>query len=97
MNVSRNQQEIRDRMNHFYRQTDGSMLFPNSAEGDLLKMTFRLFSELTALTCEWTVTSAFFSDVSTAACTGFQYGEELDDAVFCPNCGNRIKFITKQP
>ncbi len=38
-------QEILDRMNHFYRQTDGSFIFPNSAEGDLLKMAFRLISD----------------------------------------------------
>jgi hypothetical protein len=30
--------EILDRMNYFYRKTDGSMNFPNSCEGDLLKM-----------------------------------------------------------
>lgn len=30
--------EICDRMNYFYRQTDGTMIFPSSAEGDLLKM-----------------------------------------------------------
>lgn len=33
--------EILDRMNHFYRQTDGSMKFPNSCEGDLLKMAYK--------------------------------------------------------
>jgi len=30
--------EIRNRMRHFYAQTDGTMRFPSSAEGDLLKM-----------------------------------------------------------
>lgn len=30
--------ELRRRMNHFYRQTDGTMRFPQNAEGDLLKM-----------------------------------------------------------
>jgi hypothetical protein len=33
--------EILDRMNHFYRQVDGSMKFPNSCEGDLLKMAHK--------------------------------------------------------
>jgi hypothetical protein len=30
--------ELRRRMNHFYRQADGTMRFPQNAEGDLLKM-----------------------------------------------------------
>jgi len=30
--------ELRNRLNHFYLQTDGTYKFPNSAEGDLLKM-----------------------------------------------------------
>lgn len=30
--------EIRNRMFHFYAQTDGTMRFPNSAEGDILKL-----------------------------------------------------------
>lgn len=34
-------QEIIDRMNHFYLQTDGSMKFPNSCEGDLLKLVHK--------------------------------------------------------
>jgi len=34
--------EIQARMTHFYAQTDGSMNFPNSAEGDLLKMVHAL-------------------------------------------------------
>lgn len=33
-------QEIIDRMNHFYRQIDGSMKWPNSVEGDLFKLTY---------------------------------------------------------
>ena len=37
------QQEIKDRLNHFYRQTDGSFSFPNSAEGDLLKLVSKYF------------------------------------------------------
>lgn len=36
--------ELRRRMAHFYGQTDGTMKFPNSAEGDLLKMVHVLFS-----------------------------------------------------
>ena len=34
--------ELRARLVHFYGQTDGSLRFPNSCEGDLLKMTHRL-------------------------------------------------------
>lgn len=36
--------EIRRRVAHFYLQTDGTMKFPNSAEGDLLKMVHVLLS-----------------------------------------------------
>jgi hypothetical protein len=36
--------EILDRMNHFYLQTDGTYKWPNSAEGDLLKMAHKLIS-----------------------------------------------------
>ena len=39
--------EIRDRMRHFYAQTDGTMRFPSSAEGDLLKMVQVLLSPTT--------------------------------------------------
>lgn len=39
------EREIKDRMAHFYGQTDGSMSFPNTAEGDLLKLVYRLLSE----------------------------------------------------
>jgi hypothetical protein len=31
-------QEIRNRIDYFYRQIDGTYNFPNSAEGDLLSM-----------------------------------------------------------
>lgn len=31
-------QEVRDRIDYFYLQTDGTYNFPNSAEGDLIKM-----------------------------------------------------------
>lgn len=33
--------EIQDRLTYFYLQTDGSYDFPNSREGDLLKMVHR--------------------------------------------------------
>jgi len=36
--------EISNRMRHFYGQTDGTMQFPSSAEGDLLKMVHVLLS-----------------------------------------------------
>jgi hypothetical protein len=38
-------QEIQDRMRHFYGQTDDTMNFPNSAEGDLLKMVHVMLSK----------------------------------------------------
>ena len=31
-------QELRHRLHYHYAQTDGTMIFPNSAEGDMLKM-----------------------------------------------------------
>ena len=34
--------ELIDGMNYFYKQVDGSMSFPNNAEGDLLKMAYSL-------------------------------------------------------
>ena len=40
--------EMQDRMRHFYDQTDGTMNFPNSAEGDLLKIAHVLLSKLEA-------------------------------------------------
>jgi len=33
-------QEILDRINYFYRQVDGTHAWPNSAEGDILKMVY---------------------------------------------------------
>ena len=36
--------ELRNRMRYFYGQTDGTMQFPSSAEGDLLKMMHVLLS-----------------------------------------------------
>lgn len=38
--------ELRNRFAHFYKQTDGTYRFPNSCEGDLLKMTARLLGIL---------------------------------------------------
>lgn len=38
--VIERKQEVLDRMNHYYLQMDGSMDFPNSREGDLLKMVY---------------------------------------------------------
>ncbi|MBC9788601.1 hypothetical protein [Carnobacterium maltaromaticum] len=39
-------QELRNRFQYFYMKTDGSYEFPNSAEGDLLRMTSKLLKEL---------------------------------------------------
>jgi hypothetical protein len=36
------QKEINDRINYFYLQIDGNYDFPNSKEGDLLKMVNKL-------------------------------------------------------
>ena len=36
--------ELRTRMWHHYAKTDGTMCFPNSAEGDMLKMVHVLLS-----------------------------------------------------
>lgn len=37
--------EIEDRFNHFYKQADGSFKWPNSAEGDILKLVYKLIQE----------------------------------------------------
>lgn len=37
--------EIKDRLNYFYKKTDETMNFPNSAEGDILKMVNKLLNE----------------------------------------------------
>jgi hypothetical protein len=37
--------EIEDRLNYFYLQTDGTMNFPNSAEGDILKLVFQYINK----------------------------------------------------
>lgn len=37
--------EILDRMSYFYLQTDGSMRFPSSAEGDTLKLVHKYFEK----------------------------------------------------
>jgi hypothetical protein len=34
--------EVIDRLHYFYLQTDGSMKYPNSAEGDILKLVYKL-------------------------------------------------------
>ena len=34
--------EIKDRLKHFYGKTDGTYSFPNSLEGDMLKMVLKL-------------------------------------------------------
>ena len=38
-------QEFLDRCTHFYLQTDGTYKWPNSCEGDLLKMAHKKFTE----------------------------------------------------
>jgi len=43
-------QELRDRMQHFYGQTDGTMKFPNSVDGDLLRMVHVLLKNNTPAT-----------------------------------------------
>lgn len=45
MTIKDLRQEILDRMTHFYKQTDGTYKWPNSAEGDLLKMTYKYLTE----------------------------------------------------
>ncbi len=37
-------QEVIDRINYFYLQTDGSLKFPNSADGDILRMVYKLLT-----------------------------------------------------
>lgn len=37
--------EILNRLNYFYKKSDG-MKFPNSAEGDILKMTYKYILSL---------------------------------------------------
>lgn len=37
--------EIANRMDYFFRRIDGSMAFPNSAEGDILKMVHKYFEK----------------------------------------------------
>lgn len=38
-------QEILDRLAYFYKQIDGTYNFPNSAEGDLLKMVYKWLAD----------------------------------------------------
>lgn len=42
--VEDQKKEILDRINYFYRKIDGTFVFPNSAEGDLLKLVHRLLN-----------------------------------------------------
>ena len=46
--VKEMQEEMQDRMRYFCSQTDGTMNFPNSGEGDLLKVVFVPLSKLEA-------------------------------------------------
>lgn len=39
------EKEIKDRIQYFYYKTDGTYNFPNSAEGDILKMVKDFFKE----------------------------------------------------
>ena len=39
------EREILDRVMHFYADMDGNPVFPNSAEGDLLKLTYHFFKK----------------------------------------------------
>ncbi|EAW7167991.1 hypothetical protein FG264_14800 [Listeria monocytogenes] len=45
------EQELKLRFRHFYGQTDGTYDFPNSLEGDLLKMTFKMIYLPSAENC----------------------------------------------
>jgi hypothetical protein len=40
--------EILNRIDYFYLQTDGTHLFPNSREGDLLKMVHKFINSIKA-------------------------------------------------
>ena len=44
--------------------------------------------------CEWTREVGFMMDTLRSKCDFAAYSDD-DDFTFCPNCGNRIKFITK--
>ena len=33
--------EVVDRLNYFYRRIDGTLVFPNSPDGDILRMVYR--------------------------------------------------------
>lgn len=45
------EQELKLRFRHFYGQIDGTYDFPNSQEGDLLKMAFKMIYSPSAETC----------------------------------------------
>lgn len=46
MNKKQNANEIVDRIHYMYLQTDGSIDWPNSFEGDLLKTSYKLAKEV---------------------------------------------------
>ena len=41
--------EFQDRLHHFYRQTDGTLKFPNSLEGDMLRIAEKEVARLETL------------------------------------------------
>lgn len=38
--------ELKNRLQYFYLKIDGTYDFPNSAEGDILRMTLKLLNEI---------------------------------------------------
>jgi hypothetical protein len=38
------ERELLDRLQHFYGKTDGTMDFPNSLDGDMLKLTYKFLT-----------------------------------------------------
>lgn len=45
------EKEIKDRLNYFYKRVDGTMTFPNSAEGDILKLVYKYIYEKEVKVC----------------------------------------------
>ena len=45
------EQEIKYRINHSYKQIDGTYKFPNSAEGDLVKLVYKYLVEKRKCPC----------------------------------------------
>ena len=37
-------EEVKNRLEYFYLQTDGTMNFPNSAEGDIFKIIYKILN-----------------------------------------------------